>query len=189
MEQNEDSAKNIHSSKRDFYCSFCNKSHDEVRELVGGPKAYICNECVEICLQITNPEFNKQTFKSKIALPDIRSAENNLFSARNFIGLNKPREALRHLRSGLLDICRGILIMKGYPKEKYTLDDTEWIDQLLINCTESHIPIHTTDAHHLLTCVSLEGACFEMNEVRNSLYAVEQLFDILKSRIKSGENQ
>ena len=33
-------------------CSFCGKSQHEVRKLIAGPTVYICNECVEVCLDI-----------------------------------------------------------------------------------------------------------------------------------------
>lgn len=33
-------------------CSFCNKSRNEVRVLISGPRAYICDECVELCMEI-----------------------------------------------------------------------------------------------------------------------------------------
>lgn len=35
-------------------CSFCNKTQREVSELVQGPRGYICNECVDICVEIIN---------------------------------------------------------------------------------------------------------------------------------------
>ncbi len=33
-------------------CSFCGKSQHEVKKLIAGPTVYICNECVEVCLDI-----------------------------------------------------------------------------------------------------------------------------------------
>jgi ATP-dependent protease Clp ATPase subunit len=33
-------------------CSFCNKSQRDVRKLIAGPRCYICDECVEICVGI-----------------------------------------------------------------------------------------------------------------------------------------
>jgi hypothetical protein len=33
-------------------CSFCGKSHNEVKKLIGAPKACICNECLDICNEI-----------------------------------------------------------------------------------------------------------------------------------------
>lgn len=34
------------------HCSFCGKSHHEVARLIAGPKVYICNECVAVCVEI-----------------------------------------------------------------------------------------------------------------------------------------
>ena len=38
-------------------CSFCGKSHSEVKKLIAGPGVYICNECVEVCSNILDKEF------------------------------------------------------------------------------------------------------------------------------------
>jgi GNAT superfamily N-acetyltransferase len=40
----------------DFRCSFCNKSQHDVKKLIAGPRVYICDECVDICLQILSHE-------------------------------------------------------------------------------------------------------------------------------------
>src|SRR2546425_11988444 len=37
-----------------LHCSFCNKSQRDVRKLIAGPNVYICDECVEICLDIVS---------------------------------------------------------------------------------------------------------------------------------------
>jgi hypothetical protein len=37
-----------------LHCSFCNKSQRDVYKLIAGPKVYICDECVDICLEIIN---------------------------------------------------------------------------------------------------------------------------------------
>lgn len=39
-----------------FHCSFCNKSQRDVRRLIAGPNVYICDECVDICLDILAEE-------------------------------------------------------------------------------------------------------------------------------------
>src|SRR5262245_12193517 len=36
-------------------CSFCNKSQAQIRSLIAGPTAFICDECVDICVDILNP--------------------------------------------------------------------------------------------------------------------------------------
>ena len=37
-------------SKNTLYCSFCGKSQREVRKLIAGPTVFICDECVELCM-------------------------------------------------------------------------------------------------------------------------------------------
>ena len=39
-------------------CSFCGKSHSEVKKLIAGPGVYICNECIEVCSTILDKEFS-----------------------------------------------------------------------------------------------------------------------------------
>lgn len=39
-----------------FHCSFCAKSQHEVRKLIVGPAAFICDECVELCVAIVDEE-------------------------------------------------------------------------------------------------------------------------------------
>ena len=39
-------------AKNPLYCSFCGKSQHEVRKLIAGPTVFICDECVELCLDI-----------------------------------------------------------------------------------------------------------------------------------------
>jgi ATP-dependent Clp protease ATP-binding subunit ClpX len=40
-------------------CSFCGKSHSEVKKLIAGPGVYICNECVDVCSNILDKEINQ----------------------------------------------------------------------------------------------------------------------------------
>ena len=48
-------------SKNTLYCSFCGKSQHEVRKLIAGPTVFICDECVELCMEIIREE-NKTSF-------------------------------------------------------------------------------------------------------------------------------
>ncbi len=43
-------------SKSTLYCSFCGKSQHEVRKLIAGPTVFICDECVELCMDIIREE-------------------------------------------------------------------------------------------------------------------------------------
>ena len=53
-------------SKNTLYCSFCGKSQHEVRKLIAGPTVFICDECVELCMDIIREE-NKSSLKLKWA--------------------------------------------------------------------------------------------------------------------------
>ena len=49
------------NNKNILYCSFCGKSQHEVRKLIAGPTVFICDECVELCMDIIKEE-SKDTF-------------------------------------------------------------------------------------------------------------------------------
>ncbi|HPU63376.1 MAG TPA: ATP-dependent Clp protease ATP-binding subunit ClpX [Mobilitalea sp.] len=44
--------------RKQLRCSFCNKTQDQVRKLIAGPGVYICDECIEICSEIIEEEFD-----------------------------------------------------------------------------------------------------------------------------------
>jgi ATP-dependent Clp protease ATP-binding subunit ClpX len=46
-------------------CSFCGKSHSEVKKLIAGPGVYICNECIEVCSNILEKELAGNAAKTK----------------------------------------------------------------------------------------------------------------------------
>jgi ATP-dependent Clp protease ATP-binding subunit ClpX len=48
-------------------CSFCGKSQDEVKKLIAGPAVYICDECIELCNEIIEEEYEKETRTEKKA--------------------------------------------------------------------------------------------------------------------------
>ena len=56
-------------SKNTLYCSFCGKSQHEVRKLVAGPTVYICDECVELCVDIIAEETKSSLTNSSDSIP------------------------------------------------------------------------------------------------------------------------
>jgi ATP-dependent Clp protease ATP-binding subunit ClpX len=56
-------------SKNTLYCSFCGKSQHEVRKLIAGPNVFICNECVELCMDIIREEDKSQLVRSGEGVP------------------------------------------------------------------------------------------------------------------------
>jgi ATP-dependent Clp protease ATP-binding subunit ClpX len=56
-------------SKSTLYCSFCGKSQHEVRKLIAGPTVFICDECVELCMDIIREENKNTLVKSRDGVP------------------------------------------------------------------------------------------------------------------------
>jgi ATP-dependent Clp protease ATP-binding subunit ClpX len=56
-------------AKNTLYCSFCGKSQHEVRKLIAGPTVFICDECVELCMDIIREENKTSLVKSKEGVP------------------------------------------------------------------------------------------------------------------------
>jgi ATP-dependent Clp protease ATP-binding subunit ClpX len=59
-------------SKNTLYCSFCGKSQHEVRKLIAGPTVFICDECVELCMDIIREEHKSTLVKSRDGVPTPR---------------------------------------------------------------------------------------------------------------------
>ena len=56
-------------SKNTLYCSFCGKSQHEVRKLIAGPTVFICDECVELCMDIIREDHKSAISKSRDGVP------------------------------------------------------------------------------------------------------------------------
>jgi len=56
-------------NKNTLYCSFCGKSQHEVRKLIAGPTVFICDECVELCMEIIREENKTSFMKSREGVP------------------------------------------------------------------------------------------------------------------------
>jgi ATP-dependent Clp protease ATP-binding subunit ClpX len=59
-------------AKNTLYCSFCGKSQHEVRKLIAGPTVFICDECVELCMDIIREEHKTTLVKSRDGVPGPR---------------------------------------------------------------------------------------------------------------------
>ena len=56
-------------TEKNLYCSFCGKSQHEVRKLIAGPTVFICDECVELCMDIIKEE-SKSNFSKNFRAGD-----------------------------------------------------------------------------------------------------------------------
>ena len=57
------------SNKNILYCSFCGKSQHEVKKLIAGPTVFICDECVELCMDIIKEEKKDSFVKNQEGVP------------------------------------------------------------------------------------------------------------------------
>ena len=75
------------SNKNILYCSFCGKSQHEVRKLIAGPTVFICDECVELCMDILKEEIKDTFVKHQDGLPspkDICSVLDDYVIGQNY---------------------------------------------------------------------------------------------------------
>jgi ATP-dependent Clp protease ATP-binding subunit ClpX len=60
------------NNKNILYCSFCGKSQHEVKKLIAGPTVFICDECVELCMDIIKEENKNSLVKNQKGVPTPR---------------------------------------------------------------------------------------------------------------------
>ena len=66
------------NSKNTLYCSFCGKSQHEVKKLIAGPTVFICDECVELCMDIIKEENKASVLKTNSGVPSPSDIEKTL---------------------------------------------------------------------------------------------------------------
>ena len=57
------------NDKDSLFCSFCGKNQKEVRKLIAGPTVFVCDECVELCMDIIKEESKDNLVKHQDGLP------------------------------------------------------------------------------------------------------------------------
>ncbi|MBI1178152.1 ATP-dependent Clp protease ATP-binding subunit ClpX [bacterium] len=75
-------------------CSFCGKSHSEVRKLIAGPGVYICDSCVLLCKSVLDKELNADTKRGQSALKVPKPADIRGELDRHCIGQEQAKKAL-----------------------------------------------------------------------------------------------
>ena len=99
--------------KNTLYCSFCGKSQHEVRKLIAGPNVFVCNECVELCVDIIREEDRTELIKAGDGIPTPREIKS--FLDDYVIGQEKAKRMLsvavhnhykriEHMNSGKADV-------------------------------------------------------------------------------------
>lgn len=74
-------------------CSFCGKTEDQVKRLIEGPNAYICNECVELCVELFHDDMEIQS--SEISMDDVpKPKEIHEYLNEYIVGQERAKKAL-----------------------------------------------------------------------------------------------
>ncbi|MDI6616313.1 MAG: ClpX C4-type zinc finger protein, partial [Syntrophaceae bacterium] len=75
-----------------LFCSFCGKTQNEVRKLVAGPTAYICDECIELCRCIVEEDGNRDLKTAKEDIPEPKDIKK--FLDQYVVGQDRTKKIL-----------------------------------------------------------------------------------------------
>ena len=78
--------------KKQLKCSFCGKNQDQVKRLIAGPGVYICDECIDLCSDIIQDEFEESVELDTTALP--KPTEIKAYLDQYVIGQDRAKKAL-----------------------------------------------------------------------------------------------
>ncbi|MDA8232328.1 MAG: ATP-dependent Clp protease ATP-binding subunit ClpX [Magnetospirillum sp.] len=110
-------------SKSTLYCSFCGKSQHEVRKLIAGPTVFICDECVELCMDIIREEHKTHLVRSRDGVPtprDIRAVLDDYVIGQDYakkvlsVAVHNHYKRLQHGgKSGDIEIAKSNILLVG----------------------------------------------------------------------------
>ena len=176
---------NHSDDKKQLRCSFCNKTQDQVRKLIAGPKAkgvYICDECIEVCADIIAEEFEQYIDDTEIHLN--KPKEIKAFLDDYVIGQDEAKKVLsvavyNHYKRILLgdssdiDLQKSNIIMLGPTGSGKTL-----LAQTLAKML--NVPFAIADA------TALTEAGYVGEDVENILLKINQAADYDIERAQCG---
>ena len=101
-------------SPQTLYCSFCGKSQHEVRKLIAGPTAFICDECVDICTDVVEPDDDRELFRlmkgteesGRLAYPALLDLARRMPTEELAHYVERGRKGVKRSRVALQDIER-----------------------------------------------------------------------------------
>lgn len=170
--------------KKQLKCSFCGKSQDQVRRLIAGPNVYICDECIELCQEIIQEEFDESIDLDLMDLP--KPSEIKDILDQYVIGQEKAKKALavavynhykrinvEDVKSGDVELQKSNILMLGPTGSGKTL-----LAQTLAKII--NVPFAIADA------TSLTEAGYVGEDVENILLKLIQAADYDIERAEKG---
>ncbi|MGB0921878.1 MAG: ATP-dependent Clp protease ATP-binding subunit ClpX [Alphaproteobacteria bacterium] len=109
-------------SKNTLYCSFCGKSQHEVRKLIAGPTVFICDECVELCMDIIREEHKSAVVKSGEGVPtpaEIRNVLDDYVIGQDVakrvlsVAVHNHYKRLNHGSTGDVELAKSNIMLIG----------------------------------------------------------------------------
>lgn len=98
-------------SKKELYCSFCGKSQYEVKKLIAGPNCFICDECVELCMQIIIEESCETGSSYRKFVDFFKKQPSSLEKFNAFFGTKSPADKTEEITKKIVAKCDDIIAM------------------------------------------------------------------------------
>jgi ClpX C4-type zinc finger len=126
------------STETTLYCSFCGKSQHEVRKLIAGPAVFICDECVDLCNDIVEPDDDTELFRlMKGNEENGDQAYQSLFDLARRASME---ELAHYVERGRKGVARNRVILEGIQRRLAMHDDEMPTDDAI-----SALPRHLRD--------------------------------------------
>ena len=173
------------ADSKDINCSFCGRSQDEVKNIIAGPNAYICDRCVELCgglLVYNEPSEGKRWKRADYLLEQVKC---DLEEAPELTNNGNDIQAADRLREVFEELVYSLIVAQDFPeKDTRGLDFSTNVDfAFRINKTFARI-IHQVDKAHLLTRYSLRGAAISKAALKGAVNAIEQSVEEVERQIQ-----
>ena len=163
--------------KPSLRCSFCNKSQRDVKKLIAGPAAYICDECVDVCNDVLADEGLAFGRGVRAALRAVNRAREYASAARALLESKENLPAAREVRNACLAALRGHALLDGDGADSWS--ETK----VVVRALETHPQIarllQVDDASHILLRVAIDGAHLEREEIARAANVVDEVIALL----------